>query len=105
MARVEEPTCPQAITESMYHGWSKKFLGAGERWLAGDTARTAPPTRSRRSSCRSSQARKAASVVGIASAASAVVVPRAGYPWHGPASAGSGHARARPQGGVPAARR
>jgi hypothetical protein len=25
----------------MYYGWSKKFLEAGKRWLAGDTARAA----------------------------------------------------------------
>jgi hypothetical protein len=27
----------------MYYGWSKEFLEAGKRRLAGDTARAAPP--------------------------------------------------------------
>ena len=28
----------QGIASSMYYGWSKEFLGAGKRRLAGDTA-------------------------------------------------------------------
>ena len=31
----------QGITSSMYYGWSKEFLEAGKRRLAGDTARAA----------------------------------------------------------------
>ena len=31
------------ITSSQYYGWSKEFLEAGKRRLAGDTARAATP--------------------------------------------------------------
>jgi transposase len=31
----------EGITSSMYYGWSKEFLEAGKRRLAGDTARAA----------------------------------------------------------------
>jgi transposase len=31
----------EGIAESMYHTWSKEFLEAGKRRLAGDTARSA----------------------------------------------------------------
>ena len=31
----------EGIAASMYYGWSKEFLDAGKRWLAGDTARAA----------------------------------------------------------------
>jgi len=31
----------EGIAASMYYGWSKEFLEAGKRWLAGDTARAA----------------------------------------------------------------
>ncbi len=31
----------EGIAESLYYAWSKKFLGAGKRRLAGDTARAA----------------------------------------------------------------
>src|SRR3954447_15283896 len=31
------------ITSSMYYGWSKEFLDAGKRRLAGETARAATP--------------------------------------------------------------
>ena len=31
----------EGIASSMYYGWSKKFLEAGKKWLAGDTARAA----------------------------------------------------------------
>jgi transposase len=31
----------EGIAESMYYGWSKEFLEAGKRRLAGDTARAA----------------------------------------------------------------
>src|SRR4029453_3539428 len=34
----------EGIAASMYYGWSKEFLEAGKRRLAGDTAR-APPAR------------------------------------------------------------
>ena len=33
----------EGITSSMYYGWSKEFLEAGKRRLAGDTARAATP--------------------------------------------------------------
>ena len=33
----------EGITSSMYSGWSKEFLEAGKRRLAGDTARAATP--------------------------------------------------------------
>jgi transposase len=32
---------PEGIAASMYYGWSKEFLEAGKRRLAGDTARAA----------------------------------------------------------------
>src|SRR5829696_6057523 len=38
----------EGITSSMYYGWSKEFLEAGKRRLAGDTAGRPPRTRSRR---------------------------------------------------------
>ena len=31
----------EGIASSMYYGWSKEFLAAGKRRLAGDTARAA----------------------------------------------------------------
>jgi transposase len=37
----------EGIAESLYYNWSKEFLEAGKKRLAGDTARAAPPTRSR----------------------------------------------------------
>ena len=33
----------EGIASSMYYGWSKEFLEAGKRRLAGDTARSATP--------------------------------------------------------------
>ena len=33
----------EGIASSMYYGWSKEFLEAGKRRLAGDTARAATP--------------------------------------------------------------
>src|SRR5215208_7940759 len=33
----------EGITSSMYYGWSKDFLEAGKKRLAGDTARAATP--------------------------------------------------------------
>jgi transposase len=33
----------EGIAASMYYGWSKEFLEAGKRRLAGDTARAAAP--------------------------------------------------------------
>jgi transposase len=35
----------EGIAASMYYGWSKEFLEAGKRRLAGDTARAATPGR------------------------------------------------------------
>jgi transposase len=32
---------PRTIAESLYYAWSKEFLEAGKRRLAGDTARAA----------------------------------------------------------------
>jgi transposase len=37
----------EGIAASMYYGWSKEFLEAGKRRLAGDTARPRRPVRSR----------------------------------------------------------
>ena len=34
----------EGIAASMYYGWSKEFLEAGKRRLAGDTARAATPS-------------------------------------------------------------
>ena len=34
----------EGIASSMYYGWSKEFLEAGKRRLAGDTARAATPS-------------------------------------------------------------
>ena len=31
----------EGIAQSIYHKWSKEFMEAGKRWLAGDTARSA----------------------------------------------------------------
>jgi transposase len=31
----------EGIAQSLYYTWSKEFLEAGKRWLAGDTARAA----------------------------------------------------------------
>src|SRR3712207_5675804 len=31
----------EGIASSMYYGWSKEFLEAGKKWLAGDTDRAA----------------------------------------------------------------
>ena len=46
---LSQPTCPRSdtdfrnrsIAESLHYTWSKEFLGAGKRRLAGDTARAA----------------------------------------------------------------
>ena len=35
----------EGIAESLYYSWSKEFLEAGKRRLAGDTARQASPAR------------------------------------------------------------
>ena len=35
----------EGIASSMYYGWSKEFLEAGKRRLAGDTARARLPMR------------------------------------------------------------
>ena len=41
-ARRASPSCAGAKgSSSMYYGWSKEFLDAGKRRLAGDTARAA----------------------------------------------------------------
>ena len=34
-------TLPEGIAESLYYSWSKEFLEAGKKRLAGDTARSA----------------------------------------------------------------
>src|SRR5918993_4564948 len=39
--RIAELCRREGITSSMYYGWSKEFLEAGKRRLAGDTARAA----------------------------------------------------------------
>ena len=38
---ISEPCRREGIAASMYYGWSKEFLEAGKRRLAGDTARAA----------------------------------------------------------------
>ena len=35
----------EGIAQSLYYTWSKEFMEAGKRRLAGDTARAARPTR------------------------------------------------------------
>ena len=41
---IAEQCRREGIASSMYYGWSKEFLEAGKRRLAGDTARAAPPS-------------------------------------------------------------
>ncbi len=41
-ATIAELCRREGIAESLYHSWSKEFLKAGKRRLAGDTARSAP---------------------------------------------------------------
>ena len=43
MARTASPSLcrREGIAESLYYAWSKEFLEAGKRRLAGDTARAA----------------------------------------------------------------
>ena len=41
MARPASLSRREAIAESLYYAWSKEFLEAGKRRLAGDTARSA----------------------------------------------------------------
>jgi hypothetical protein len=36
---ITEPCRREGIASSMHYGWSKEFLEAGKRRLAGDTAR------------------------------------------------------------------
>jgi transposase len=38
---IADPCRKEGIAQSMYYGWSKEFLEAGKRRLAGDTAREA----------------------------------------------------------------
>ena len=40
---ISELCCREGIAASMYYGWSKEFLEAGKRRLAGDMARAATP--------------------------------------------------------------
>ena len=40
---IAEPCRREGIATSMHDGWSKEFLEAGKRRLAGDTARAATP--------------------------------------------------------------
>jgi transposase len=44
----------EGIAQSMYYGWSKEFLEAGKRRLAGDTAREATSDELRRGRVRPS---------------------------------------------------
>ncbi|KWT69319.1 Mobile element protein [Hyphomicrobium sulfonivorans] len=39
---IAELCCREGIAESLCYSWSKEFLEAGKRRLAGDTARSAP---------------------------------------------------------------
>ena len=43
----------EGIAQSLYYSWSKEFLEAGKRRLAGDTARQASSTFCTAASCRS----------------------------------------------------
>ena len=45
----------EGIASSMYYGWSKEFLEAGKRRLAGDTARAATSDESEGSPSRSAK--------------------------------------------------
>jgi transposase len=38
---ISELCCREGIAASMYYGWSKEFVEAGKRRLAGETARAA----------------------------------------------------------------
>ena len=49
---VAELCRKEGIAQSMYYGWSKEFLEAGKRRLAGDTARAATSDEVRRSGPR-----------------------------------------------------
>jgi transposase len=40
-ARTASPSCAVAIVQNLYYRWSKEFLEAGKKRLAGDTARAA----------------------------------------------------------------
>ena len=42
-ASIAELCRKEGIAQSMYYGWSKEFLEAGKRRLAGDTTREATP--------------------------------------------------------------
>jgi transposase len=49
---IAELCRPEDIAEGLYYSWSKEFLEAGKRRLAGDTARSAATMRSKTSSAR-----------------------------------------------------
>src|SRR5215210_2009153 len=53
-ASIAELCRKEGIAQSMYYGWSKEFLEAGKRRLAGDTAReaTSDEVKSRRAESR-----------------------------------------------------
>jgi len=38
---IVEPCCKEGINQNLYYSWSKEFLEAGKKSLAGDTAREA----------------------------------------------------------------
>jgi transposase len=40
-ARTALPSAKEGIAQSLYYTWSKEFMEAGKRRLAGDTARAA----------------------------------------------------------------
>ncbi len=46
----------EGIAESLYYSWSKEFLEAGKKRLAGDTARQAPGRRRGPGNCRAGPA-------------------------------------------------
>jgi transposase len=50
----------EGIAQSMYYGWSKEFLEAGKRRLAGDTAReaTSDEVKTLRAEARASSRRR-----------------------------------------------
>src|SRR5450631_1876999 len=51
-ASIAELCRKEGIAQSMYYGWSKEFLEAGKRRLAGDTAREADEVKMLRAEAR-----------------------------------------------------
>lgn len=49
---ITEPCRRENVAESLYYSWSREFLEAGKRWLAGDAARAATTDEVKRSDTR-----------------------------------------------------